>query len=88
MPQGRASVGGASVELLRAAVMVAAVPLLLLAVEFTTCTASCPGPVDDEAPAAVKQEAGPPLVGYVAPCRVRMRCLYIPFAETALVEMN
>ena len=59
VPQGRASIGGASVELLRVVVVVVVVPLLLLVVEFSSCVASCPGSVDDEVPAAVKQEAGP-----------------------------
>ena len=52
----------------RVTVMVA-VLLLLLAVEFATCAASCPGSMGNEAPAAVKQEAGPPPVGCVAPHR-------------------
>ena len=65
----RALIGGASVELPWAVVVLVAVPLLLLVVEFTSCVASCPGSVDDEVPAAVKQEAGPPPVGCVAPRR-------------------
>ena len=66
--QGRASVGGASVELLRVVVVVVVVPLLLLVVDFgATCAASYPGSMDDEVPAAVKQEAGPPLVGLRGP---------------------
>ena len=64
--QGRASVRGASVELLRVVIVVVVVPLLLFVVEFATCVASCPGSVDDEAPAAVKQKAGPTPVGCVA----------------------
>ena len=56
-------------ELLRAMVVVVVVPLLLLIVEFASCVASCPGSVDDEVPAAVKQEAGPSPVGCVAPRR-------------------
>ena len=69
MPQGRASIGGTSAELLRVVVVVFVVPLLLLVVEFASCVASCLGSVDDEVPAAVKQEAGPPPVGCVAPRR-------------------
>ena len=57
-------------ELLRVVVVVAAVPLLLLVVEFPPCVASFPGSVDNEVPAAVKQEAGPPPVGCVAPRRL------------------
>ena len=60
MPQGRASIVGASVELLSAVVVVVVVPLLLLVVEFASCVASCQGSVDDEVPAAVKQDAGHP----------------------------
>ena len=45
MPQGRASVGGASVELPRVVVVVVVVPLLLLVVEFATCAASCDFPL-------------------------------------------
>ena len=56
-------------ELPRAVVVVVVVLLLLLVVEFASCVASCPGSVDDEVPAAVKQEAGPPPVGCVAPRR-------------------
>ena len=52
MSQGRALVGGASVELLRAMVVVVIFPLLLLTVEFATCAASCPGSMDDKVPAA------------------------------------
>ena len=63
VPQhGRASIRGASVELLRVVAVVVVVPLLLLVVEFASCVASCPGSVDDEVPSAVKQEAGPPPV--------------------------
>ena len=70
MLQGaRASIGGASVELPRVVVVVVVVPLLLLIVELSTCAASCSGSVDDEVPEAVKQEAGPPPVGSVAPRR-------------------
>ena len=54
-------------ELLRVVAVMAVVPLLLLVVEFATCAASCPGSVDDEAPAAVKQGAFPPPMGCVAP---------------------
>ena len=57
VPQGRASVGGASAELPRAVAVAVVVPLLLFVVEFASCVASCPGSVDDEVPAAVKQEA-------------------------------
>ena len=47
--------------------MAVAVPLLLLVVEFASaCVASCPGSMNDEVPAAAKQEAGPPPVGCVA----------------------
>ena len=53
-PQGRAPIGGASVELLRVVVVVVGVPLLLLVVEFASCVASFPGPVDGEVLAAVK----------------------------------
>ena len=56
-------------ELLSVVVVVVVVPLLLLIVEFASCVASCPGSLDDEVPAAVKQEAGPSPVGSVAPCR-------------------
>ena len=49
--------------------VVVVVPLLLLVVEFTTYAASFPRSVDDEAHAAVKQEAGPPPVCRVAPRR-------------------
>ena len=41
-------------ELPKAAAVVVAVPLLLPAVEFDTCAASCPGSMGDEVPAAVK----------------------------------
>ena len=69
VPQGRASVRGVGAELPRLAAVVAVVPLLLLAVEFSTCAASCPRSVGDEFPAAVKQEAGPSPMGCVAPRR-------------------
>ena len=46
-------------EVLRVVVVVVVVPLLLHVVEFATCAVSCPGSVDDEVPAAVKQEAHP-----------------------------
>ena len=69
VPQGRTSVGDGSIELLRVVVVIAAVPPLLLVVEFATCAASCPGSMGNEAPAAVKQEAGPPPVDCVAPRR-------------------
>ena len=52
-PQGHASIGGASVELHRVVVVVVAVPLLLLVVEFASCVESCPGSMDDEVPAVV-----------------------------------
>ena len=54
------SVGGASIELLRAVSVVFAVSLLLLVVGLATCAVGRPGSVVDEVPAAVKQEAGPP----------------------------
>jgi hypothetical protein len=69
VPQGRASVGGAGLELPRAVAVAFVVPLLLLVVEFASCVASFPGSVDDEVPAVAKQEAGSPPVGCVAPCR-------------------
>ena len=56
-------------KLLRVVVAVVVVSLLFLVVEFATCAASCPGSVDNEVPAAVKQEAGPPPVGRVTPRR-------------------
>jgi hypothetical protein len=43
--QGRASIGGVGVEMLRVVVVVVVVPLLLLVAEFASCVASCPGPV-------------------------------------------
>ena len=87
MPQGRASIGGASVELFRVVVVLVVVPLLLLVVEFASCVASCPKSVDDEVPAAVRQMAGP--TRWAAwPHAVRMRCMYMPFASTALVGKN
>ncbi len=49
--------------------MVAVMPLLLPVVKFATCAAGCPVSMDDEVRAAVKQEAGPPPVGCVAPRR-------------------
>ena len=69
MPKGRASVGGASAELPRVLVVATAVPLLLLVIEFSTCAANCPGSMDDEVHAAVRQEAGPTPVGYMTPRR-------------------
>ena len=56
-------------EQLRIVVVVVIIPLLLLVVEFSSGVARCPGSVGDEVPAAVKQEAGPPPVGCVAPHR-------------------
>ena len=56
-------------KLLRVVVVVVVTPLMLLAVEFSTCAASCPRSVGDEFPAAVKQEAGPSPMGCVAPRR-------------------
>ena len=38
--QGRASIGGASMELFRVVVVVVVVPLLLLVIEFASCDAS------------------------------------------------
>jgi len=66
---------------------VVVVPLLLLVVEFASCVASCLGSVDDEVPAAVKQETGLTPVSCVAQRRP-VRCLYMPFAPAALVEKN
>ena len=65
----------------RAVVVVVVVPLLLLVVEFSTCAASCPGSMNDDAPSAVKKAAGPPLVDRVAHA-ARMRCLHMPFASS------
>ena len=56
-------------ELLKVVVVEVAVPPLPLLVKFATCSVSCPGSVDGEISAAVKQEAGPPPVGRVAPRR-------------------
>ena len=50
-------------------VVVAVVPLLLLVVEIATCAASCPGFMNDEVPAEVKQEAGPPPAACMTPRR-------------------
>ena len=72
-------------KFLRAVVVVVVVSLLLLVDEFSTCAASCPGPVDDEAPAAVKQRRAHPRWA-AWPHAARMRCLHMPSASTALVE--
>ena len=56
-------------QLPRVVMVVVVVPLLLLVAEFSSCAASCPGSVDGRVPPAVKQEAGPPPVGCVAPRR-------------------
>ena len=55
-------------ELPRLVEVMAVVPLLLFVVKFSTCAASS-GSVDDEVPAAVRQEASPLPVGSVAPRR-------------------
>ena len=65
----RASAEGSSAKVPRVVVAVVVVPLLLLVIEYFTCAASCPGSMDDEVPAAVKQEAGLTPVGRMAPCR-------------------
>ena len=77
MPQGRASV----VELFRGIVVAVAVPQLPIFAGFASCAASCPGPVSDEAPAAVKQEA--------EHTRGPMLCIYLhALRPAALVKGN
>ena len=61
--QGRGVVGGAGAELPRGVVVAVVVPLLLFVVEFATCAACCPGPMDGKVLAAVRQEAGQSLGG-------------------------
>ena len=53
-------------ELPRLVEVMAVVPLLLFVVKFSTCAASS-GSVDDEVPAAVRQEASPPPGGLRGP---------------------
>ena len=55
-------------EVLRLVVVVIVVLLLLLlVVGFATCAAGRPRSVVDEVPAAIKEEAGSPPGGFVAP---------------------
>ena len=45
--------------------------------EISTCATSFPGSMEDEVPATVKQEANPPPVGYVAPCRLDALLIHV-----------
>ena len=55
------------------------VPLLVLVVSLAWCAVACPGPVVDEIPVEVEEEADPPSVGRVAPrCPDRCAACHAP----------
>ena len=87
VPQGRASIGGAGVELPRVVVVVVVVPLLLLVVEFPPALRVARGPWTMRSLRRSSRRRSHPRCA-AWPHAVWVRCLYTPLDPAALVEKN